>query len=363
MAQSYLASLLPGKEHLARLPDGGLLCKDVVVARSGPLRYLASELDLPGGEQPITVWRDPKEIKSRRFLASVEGATVTDMHPNRFVDPQTFQIYARGHAQNARVGPTDADGNVTALADLFIVDDGLSQKVESGVVRDISIGYNLDVVKDELGRWTQKNLRCNHVAVVPTGRCGSTKILDAASVLTLSELAAMYLGKDPASVSVPRHTTALDSRKEQFMEEHDDLISQTPTKEEALHWLRQIKPQVRRQGTDLAKRAWNRLYCLIRDGQNPALAVRDVREQISAAQSIAALDHAPTVAEQGAEFVRTCDSYLGRDIKEVEAERKNCRVPLRAADELFESLDETPTESFLRKVDEERQRQEKFFGY
>jgi hypothetical protein len=327
MPQAYLATMLPGKEHLARLPDGGLLCKDVVIARSGPLEYSAHELDLPpGGDERVIVQRPPEEVTSRRFLASVEGATVTDLHPSRFVDPQTYQIYARGHAQNARVGPKDKNGNVTALADLFIHDAGLAQKVEAGQVRDVSIGYNLDVLKDELGRWTQKNLRCNHVAVVPRGRAGSTKIMDAAPALGLVELAGLFLGRDPSTVTVPESgaTRAFDSGEETM----------------ANKWKCSCG-NVNHAGECVACGA----------SQEELLPV-----PISASDS---------ANDAGAEFVRKATSYLGRDIREVEREGKRNR-PLRTAQQLRHAIfdsPETPTESFLRKIEEEKERQEKRFGY
>jgi hypothetical protein len=180
VARAYLATLLPGKAHLARLPDGGLLCKDVVIARSGPLEYHASDLGLPG-DGIVKVNRPPEEITRREFIASIEGCVVTDLHPMSFVNSKNFQMYARGFASNVRIGPVDARGNTTTLADLFIHDAGLADKVENGTVRDVSIGFNVDFVMDEIGRWNQINLRCNHVAVVPRGRAGSTKIVDAAA--------------------------------------------------------------------------------------------------------------------------------------------------------------------------------------
>ena len=352
--QAYLATRI--SPHLARTADGFLIARDVVVARSGPLEYLASELDLPGGAQRVTVWRPPEEITNRRFLASCEGATVTDQHPGRFVDPGNYQVYARGHMQNARVGPMDANGNATAIADLFINDDGLAQRVETGAVRDVSIGYNLDVVKDEIGRWSQVNLRVNHVAVVPVGRAGSTRIMDAAPGRGLTELAALYLGREVTSVRVPEHaaTRAFDSREEVMAEnkwkcscgnvnhadaedcaacgaaydEQDDLVpveQELPerkiTKDEALHWLEQIKPQVKRRGTDAAKRAWNRFYSLVRDGRNPELALENVRGQFSASGRVTASDRAPGSAE----FVSTCASYLGKMSRKLLGKGKSVR--------------------------------------
>jgi hypothetical protein len=340
MAEAYLASLLPGKAHLARTADGFLICKDVCIARSGPMQYLASELDIPGGAQRVTVWREPEEITNRRFLASCEGAVVTDQHPGRFVDPGNYMVYTRGHMQNARVGPKDADGNTTALADLFINDDGLARKVESGLVRDVSIGYNLDVVKDAIGRWSQVNLRVNHCAVVPVGRAGSTRILDAAPALGLTELAALYLGQNPAAVSVP--SRAFDSREETVM----------TTRNEALHWLRQIKPDVRDRGDRAQKIAWNALYSAIRDGEDPDQALEDLR-QFSG--RVMAADSVPTDAQRSKDFVEMCAGYLGQDPKEVAKKQKE-RAPLRTADQLhraiFESPAETATENFLRLAEE-----------
>jgi len=353
MAQAYLATRI--SPHLARTADGFLICKDVCIARSGPMQYLASELNIPGGGQRVTVWREPREVTNQRFLASCEGAVVTDQHPSRFVDPGNFQIYSRGHMQNARAGPRDADGNATAVADLFINDDGLAQKVESGAVRDVSIGYNLDVVKDEIGRWSQVNLRVNHVAVVPVGRAGSTRILDAAPTLGLTELAAMYLGKEIGNVKLPAR--AFDSREEAIM----------TTRNEALHWLRQIKSEVRDRGDRSQKLAWNALYSAIRDGEEPDRALADLR-QFSG--RIMAADHQPTAeGEQRAacdDFVRTCADYLGQDINEVARKRKE-RAPLRTAEQLrhaiFDSPVETPIENFLRQVEEKRDEMNKKWGY
>lgn len=440
--QSYLATLLPGKSHIARLPDGGLLCKDVVVARSGPLEYLAQELELPGSGR-VTVWRPPEEVTSRRFLASCEGAVVTDEHPSRFVDRGNFQIHARGHSQNARVGPLDDKGNATALVDLFINDDGLAQKVESGAVRDISIGYNLEVVKDAIGRWSQRNLRVNHVAVVKRGRAKSTKIMDSAPVMGIVDMAALYLGKDPASVRVPRratdgalgqglgsavkglgkgvgsagagvgegignaargvgeavkavghvaerlseagedsegntvmaenkwkcscgninHTDAEDCAAcgAAYDEQADELVpvEQGPpagrktSRDEALSYLRRIRPDVARRGTDAQKHAWNNLFVAIRDGQPPDAALQGAR--LTAADAGTTTD-----AQRSEDFVRTCAAYLGQDINEVARTRKE-RAPLRTAQQLQQAVfdapaGETETERFLRLTEDARGR-------
>jgi hypothetical protein len=395
VAQAYLATRI--SPHMARTADGFLICKDVCVARSGPLQYLASELSLPGGAQRVTVWRDPKEVSSRRFLASCEGAVVTDQHPGRFVDPGNFQVYAKGHAQNVRVGPVDSAGNVTTLADLFVNDEALAQKIESGAVRDVSIGYNLDVVKDEIGRWSQVNLRVNHIAVVPVGRAGSTRILDAAPVLDLAGMAALYLGRDVGSVKLPEHTalrTKVFDTKEETMPENkwkcscgninhgeaddctacgkayddqEDLVPleqtlpQKVTRDTALQLLRGIKSKISRQGTDEEKRAWNFLYSSIKDGQEPSAAMDSMRRQFGT--SVSAADHATTDAQRSVDFVRVCADFLGKDAREVAAQRRTCRTTPNRAEQLFDTSPSDARTDFLSKVEDAREAAEKRWGY
>ena len=184
---------------------------------------------------------------------------------------------------NARVGPLDENGNVTAIADLNIKDAGLMEKVKDGVWREVSIGYRLDLLKDAKGRYVQRNLIVNHCAIVEHGRGGTTKILDAAPaplVRTLADMAAEFLGRPIGSVK------AFDT-KEQTMNYEDDLIpippprKQRSARDEALLWLREIKEEVRGRGTDEHKRAWNDLYLTVRDGNNPELALQEVRRRFA----------------------------------------------------------------------------------
>lgn len=300
MAEAYLATRI--SPHLARTPAGFLICKDVPITRSGPMAYLASELDLPGGAQKLTVWRSVEETTSQRFLASAEGAIVTDAHPPRFVDAKNFQVFSRGHMQNVRIGPRDRDGNATVIADLFIGDEGLAKKVETGAVRDVSIGYSLDVVQDGKGRWMQKNMKVNHCAVVPKGRAGSTQIADAAS---LGEV--------------------------------------MTTRDEALRWLKKIKRRVTDLGTVEQKTAWNELYTSIRDGADPDLALQDVRTKFSTGAPTMAVDGAPVDTQRAVadDFVRMCADFLGKDVREVSRKRRERELHRALADST------TPSQSLV----------------
>ena len=378
-----MATLLPGKAHLARQADGGLLCLAVPIARSGGMAYAASELGLPGGEQRVTVWREPEEVTDRRFLTSCESATVTDHHPSSFVGPQNYSWLNRGHMRNVRVETTDAQGNVTVLADVFIKDGDLAERVERGEVRDVSLGYNLELVSGRKGRWFQKNLLANHLAVVERGRAGSTKILDAAPRRSLAAMAADYLGQPIGSVKsrafdseetkMPEnkwkcecgninHPAAEDcaacgaAYDEADLEPLEQTMPEHVSRDEALRWLQGIKPQVLRRGNNLQKQSWNALYTAIRDGQSPALALRDVREKARRDGLIACDSDRPETFEQicdrrsrelrsgklmtaedaqravAEDFVQTCASYLGQDPNEVAAKRRERTVRRALAD-------------------------------
>jgi hypothetical protein len=67
--------------------DGSLICRSVV-ARSGFQNYKMSELEESSGSNEIvSVYRPPEEVLSREFLASLEGAALTENHPSSFVNP------------------------------------------------------------------------------------------------------------------------------------------------------------------------------------------------------------------------------------------------------------------------------------
>ncbi|MCM1236294.1 MAG: DUF2213 domain-containing protein, partial [Ruminococcus flavefaciens] len=155
--------------------EGFLVCRNVPIARTGEMVYLAQELQLDGDpERPVTVYRDPADVFEAEAMASFEGKPVTDGHPPENVGPENFSAYARGHVQNVR-----RDGEFL-VADLYINDASLACDVRGGTKREVSCGY-LCVYTPDGGRYRQSSIRGNHVAVVPRGRAGhEVAIKDAA---------------------------------------------------------------------------------------------------------------------------------------------------------------------------------------
>lgn len=155
--------------------DQGYLRVPGRVARSGIQHYLASELQLKDRppNEVVAVYRPPEEVFSDQSLQSYADADVTDGHPPRMVDAETFKTYSRGHATDA--GRRDGD---FVVADLIIKDRRAIEAVEKGKV-NLSAGYDAEYHREpgvtddgEAYEFVQRNIRINHVALVDRARAG-----------------------------------------------------------------------------------------------------------------------------------------------------------------------------------------------
>jgi len=165
MAIAYYATKI--SDNISKTPEGFLIAHNVPVGRTGWQEYASEEIDEPG---IVQVWRDPKEVFHPATVASVEGKDITDLHPSQLLDPNNHASYSKGHAQNSRKGTGEDDDKL--LADLHIKDASLISKVENGQ-REVSLGYICDYSKIGEGKYEQKNIRINHIAIVPHGRAGT----------------------------------------------------------------------------------------------------------------------------------------------------------------------------------------------
>ena len=202
---SYYASLLPGKESQFQTPEGYRIYKDVPICRTGSQQYLGREIKKNpgykaewgiGDDELVTVYRPIEEVTAPETIASFEGKSVLDEHP---ADPKIlvdaldeYESTSKGHAQNVRVGANLADGEFAGetplLADLHVKHPDLNVKVDDGV-RDVSCGYTFRLDKDSSGRYIQRQIRGNHVAIVPKGRAGAdVGIKDAAPKLKIGRI-------------------------------------------------------------------------------------------------------------------------------------------------------------------------------
>ena len=156
-------------ENISRRdPEGYLLCLNVPVARTGSQDYLPEELGLPSEPGVISVFRPEAEVFAPETMASFEGMPVTNDHPPDGVDIENIRRLQMGHAHNIRRG-TGEESDLL-LADLIITDERLIDLILDGK-REISCGYTYELA-EENGRYIQRKIRGNHIAVVDAGRAG-----------------------------------------------------------------------------------------------------------------------------------------------------------------------------------------------
>ncbi len=149
--------------------DNGFLRVDAHVTRAGVLTYRNPDGSLRREYRPDT------EVFSKESLDSMQLKPVTDEHPPKLLTAANASSYQRGSV-GERVR---RDGDKVALS-MLVTDAGLIEKMDSGESRECSCGYTCDVedgagVSPEGERYdcTQRNIRYNHVAVLPRGRAGS----------------------------------------------------------------------------------------------------------------------------------------------------------------------------------------------
>ena len=158
--------------------DNGFLKIKGYAARTGIYDYLASELGLTdrNPNDIIKVMRPPEEVFNTDSLASYSHVDVTDNHPSELVTAETFKKVVTGTV----TAPGTQDGEFVAF-EAIIKDADTIKAVESGKVQ-VSPGYAAIYDKAPEGAkydFVQREIRINHLAIVPFGRGGShVKIFD-----------------------------------------------------------------------------------------------------------------------------------------------------------------------------------------
>jgi len=169
MARAYYGSRISPNQ--TKTPEGYLVCHNVPIGKAGWLEYMPHELGALNiqGNDPVQVDRREDEVFNPAAIASFEGKPVTDEHPPDWISPSNVNAYMKGVTTNVRRG-TDSEDDLL-LADLIIYDPTLISEIQTGK-REVSGGYDYDCEPLEDGKYAQKNIRGNHVAIVRSGRAG-----------------------------------------------------------------------------------------------------------------------------------------------------------------------------------------------
>jgi hypothetical protein len=164
-------------------PEGFLVVRNAPLARTGIQLYSDKEIPLTGdSDGHVLIQRDPQEVFAPHTIMSLHGKPITMDHPSDNVTPENWKQLAVGHVINPRRGTGMQDSLL--IGDLMLTDPDAIQAVRNGDIRELSCGYDSAYEQTGPGRGRQKNIICNHLALVETGRCGPVcRIGDSASAL------------------------------------------------------------------------------------------------------------------------------------------------------------------------------------
>jgi hypothetical protein len=170
MSKAYYGSRFSPNKTMT--PEGYLICHNVPIGRTGWQEYMPDEVEGKSGNTPAQLYRDPKEVFSPAAIASFENKPLTDEHPPSWLQPDNVSAYMKGVVSNVRQGKDDESDLL--LADLTVYNPNLISEINAGK-REISCGYDYDCnpIEGQDNKFTQNNIRGNHVAIVREGRAGS----------------------------------------------------------------------------------------------------------------------------------------------------------------------------------------------
>ena len=167
----------------AEVTDEGFLVDSPIVGRVGIQLYKNADGTVR------REFRPPEEVFNSDSLNSFVGKPITDGHPAEMVNSK--------NAKSLLVGAIHTEGKQdgeNVVAGITIHDADMIDKVMNGGKRELSLGYKVDI-EEISGVWNgqeydaiQRNIRINHLAIVPRGRAGNARLnldrLDAESVIT-----------------------------------------------------------------------------------------------------------------------------------------------------------------------------------
>lgn len=151
---------------------GFLYCYNSILGHVGVQAYNGWEVDMKD-QKVVYVRREANDVFDEDSMRSIEGKPVTLHHPDEMVDSKNFQRYAKGFIKNVR-----REGD-NIVGDLVIHDESTIQKVLSGELKDLSLGYQAKLVPVGDGTLKQTDIVVNHLAVVGEGRAENARIVDA----------------------------------------------------------------------------------------------------------------------------------------------------------------------------------------
>ena len=158
-------------EIKATRTDEGYLIDTPIVGRVGIQLYKNADGTIRRELRP------PEEVFNTDSLKSFAGKPITDGHPSEPVTAKNAKRLLVGTMQ----GEGRQDGE-NVVAPIIIHDGEVIDKILKGGKRELSLGYKVDL-EETPGVWNgqeydaiQRNIRINHLAIVPRGRAGNARL-------------------------------------------------------------------------------------------------------------------------------------------------------------------------------------------
>lgn len=167
--------------HIWEDSNGQLIIRDAVLARCGSYDYLESEI-IPGGDSRkiVKVYRTPEEVFNPQSIASFENKPFCNDHPEEDVCLDNYRDLQKGFMRDIRRGTGEYENCL--IGDIIVTDPEIIELIKSGAKRELSLGYNTQIIQDEDGKYYMTKIRGNHLALVDDGRAGNATIRDKNSV-------------------------------------------------------------------------------------------------------------------------------------------------------------------------------------
>lgn len=141
--------------------------KTAVSVRDGVLEYMGHELGMEPPDRIVTVYRSPATIANAAMR--MRGLPITDDHVTLDIPaPSDGGFVSEAEMIDAYDGATST---TIAIRNKLAISDTLLANVEAGK-RELSLGYNADLIPHEQYDFEQIDIQPHHLAAVERGRCG-----------------------------------------------------------------------------------------------------------------------------------------------------------------------------------------------
>ena len=167
--------------------NGQLIVKDAILARTGEYDYLESDI-LPNGDKTkiVKVYRSPEDVFEPASMASFENKPLCDNHPDDDVCGDNYNSLQHGYMRDIHRGEGDLSNCL--MGTIVVTDPYVIKMIQNKDKRDLSLGYDAQIVLGDDGKYYMKKIRGNHVALVEDGRAGIATIRDSQNTKNLGGL-------------------------------------------------------------------------------------------------------------------------------------------------------------------------------